>query len=450
MSDTALPVALVGDTLPVPCADGTDRPHLPFDAASATGALPQVLDAVEAFLPWYSSADHGAGYKTQASILAYESARLTALAFAGRGPDSGDIAVICQNATGAIHYLACQLKLGSGDVVVTTVAEHHANLLPWSRAATCRYVECGQDGTFEPADVAAVLDQRPVPRLLAITGASHVTGWLPPLPEIIAAAHHRGIPVLVDAAQLAPHRPLPAGADFLAWSGHKMYAPFGAGVLVGPRQVLAARDTFGAGGGAAPVPGLDEVARMAPQEREEPGSPNVIGAVALGAAISALEHIGWPAVISHDRRIARSLRRGLTAIPGVRLRGPGTDTETLPVATFTVDGIPSALIAARLAAEDAIEVRHGCLHARPYLTRLLGPGPAEARVSTGQVRTGSHSSLPGAIRASAGINTSEGDVARLLRAVERLVSTEPPVRYRRDPSTGDFYPASPAPEPVST
>ena len=452
MTNTALPAALVGDALPVPCADGTDRPYLPFDAASATGALPQVLDAVEAFLPWYSSADHGAGYKTQASILAYQSARLAVLAFAGRGPDSGDVAVICQNATGAIHHLACQLKLDSGDVVVTTVAEHHANLLPWSRAATCRYVECGQDGTFEPGDVAAALDQRPVPRLLAITGACHVTGWLPPLGEIIAAAHHRGVPVLVDAAQLAPHRPLPAEADFLAWSGHKMYAPFGAGVLVGPRQVLAAGDLFGAGEGALPVPGLDDLAWMAPPEREEPGSPNVIGAVALGAAIGALEGIGWPAVISHDRRIARSLRRGLAAIPGVRLRGPGTDAETLPVAAFTVDGIPSALIAARLAAEDAIEVRHGCLHARPYLTRLLGPGPAGARASRGRVRTGGRSSLPGAIRASAGINTSEGDVARLLRAVERLVSGEAPVRYRRDPSTGDFYPARPAPEPepVST
>jgi selenocysteine lyase/cysteine desulfurase len=255
---------------------------------------------------------------------------------------------------------------------------------------------------------------------------------------------------MVDAAQLAPHRPLPAEADFLAWSGDKMYAPFGAGVLVGPRQVLAAGDLFGAGEGALPVPGLDDLAWMAPPEREEPGSPNVIGAVALGAAIGALEGIGWPAVISQDRRIARSLRRGLAAIPGVRLRGPGTDAETLPVAAFTVDGIPSALIAARLAAEDAIEVRHGCLHARPYLTRLLGPGPAGARASRGRVRTGGRSSLPGAIRASAGINTSEGDVARLLRAVERLVSGEAPVRYRRDPSTGDFYPARPAPEPVST
>jgi len=449
MTTMALPVALVGDTLPVPCADGRERPSLPFDAASATSALPQVLDAVEGFLPWFSGAEHGAGYKAQASVLAYQSARLAALAFAGRRPDSGDVAVICPNATEAIRHLAGRLRLSSGDVVVTTVAEHHANLLPWSRAASCRYVECGQDGTFEPADVAAALDRRPVPRLLAITGASHVTGWLPPLGEIIADAHHRGVPVLVDAAQLAAHRPLPAEADFLAWSGHKMYAPFGAGVLIGPRRILAAGDQPRPGSGAAPGPDLDDMTRMARPERQEPGSPNVIGAVALGAAIGALESIGWPAITGHDMRIARSLRRGLAAIPGLRLLGPDPGADTLPVATFTMDGIPSALVTARLAAEDAIEAGHGNLHARPYLTRLLGLSPAGTRAGRGPARNGDRRAAPDAVRASAGINTAEHDVARLLSAMERLASGEPPTRYRRDPSTGDFYPAGPAPEPAS-
>ena len=345
----APPVALVGDGLRVPCADGTERPYLSFDMAASTSAMQQVLDAVEAFLPWYSAVHGGTGYKSQASILAYESGRLAALAFARRGADSGDIAVICRNTTEAINHLAYRLGLSSGDVVAITVAEHDSNRLPWARAAACRYVECGLDGTFTVEDVAAVLGRRPVPRLLAITGASHVTGWLPPLPEIIAAAHHRGVPVLVDAAQLAPHRPLPAEADFLAWSGHKMYAPFGAAVLIGPRRVFAAGDPFLAGGGAASVRDLDDLKWVAPPEREEAGSPNVIGAVALRAAIDALEAIGWPAIIGHERRIARLLRCGLAAIPGVRLLGPGSGIDTLPVATFTVDGVPPALVAVRLA-----------------------------------------------------------------------------------------------------
>jgi selenocysteine lyase/cysteine desulfurase len=189
------------------------------------------------------------------------------------------------------------------------MAEHHANLLPWARAATCRYVECGQDGTFTAEDIAAAVDRRPAPRLLAITGACHVTGWLPPLPDIIAAAHHRGIPVLVDAAQLAPHRPLPGEVDFLAWSGHKMYAPFGTGVLVGPRRVLAAGDRFLAGG-AGFEPGRGETGGTAAFLPEDQGSPNVIGAVALRAAIGAVEDIGWPSLARHDRRIAAAWARG--------------------------------------------------------------------------------------------------------------------------------------------
>jgi selenocysteine lyase/cysteine desulfurase len=284
------PVPLVGDGMPVSCADGVERPYLSMDAAASTSALPQAAARVADFLPWYSSVHRGAGYKSQASTQAYEDARAAALAFAGRPADGpgDDVAIICRNITEALNHLAYRLRLAPGDVVVTTVAEHHANLLPWSRAAACRYVECERDGTFSAGDVAAALDQRPSPRLLAVTGASNITGWMPPLNEIIAAAHERGIPVVVDAAQLAPHRPLPAEADFLAWSGHKMYAPFGAGILIGPRQAFADGDPFLAGGGAVDLVDLDEVLWTAPPEREEAGSPNVIGAVALHAAIDAV------------------------------------------------------------------------------------------------------------------------------------------------------------------
>jgi len=331
------PVPLIGDGMPVPCADGADRPYLSMDAAASTAALGPVLARVQEFLPSYSSVHRGAGYKSQLSTRAYEDARAAALAFAGRpaGAPGDDVAIICRNTTEALNHLAYRPRLTPGDVVVTTVAEHHANLLPWSRAAACRYVECGGDGTFGVDDVEAALDQRPSPQLLTITGASNITGWMPPLAAIIAAAHDRGIPVVVDAAQLAPHRPLPAEADFLAWSGHKMYAPFGAGILLAPRRAFADGDPFLAGGGAVDLVDLDEVQWTAPPEREEAGSPNVIGAVALHAAIDALTGIGWPALIGHERRIAVALRRGLASIPGVRLLGPGLDTETLPVEPWT-------------------------------------------------------------------------------------------------------------------
>ena len=302
--------------------------------------------------------------------------------------------------------------------MVTTVAEHQANVLPWSGAANCRYVECGADGTFDTADVVAALSRWPRPALLTITGASGITGWMPPLRDIIDAAHRRGVPVLADAAQLAPHHPLPADADFLVWSGHKMYAPFGAGVLTGPRRVLA-------GNG-----------------QEADGSPNVIGAVALHAAMDTLSGVGWPAISAHERRIATSMRRGLAAIPGVRLLGPGADAPALPVATFTVAGVPHALVAARLAAEYAIGVGHSRFGADPYLIRLLGLTSGEAPQPGGRARRGDRRAVPGAVRASASINVTGDDVQRLLAAVADVAVGDPPVPYRQDPSTGDFFPAA--------
>ncbi|MEA2588036.1 MAG: hypothetical protein QOH66_963, partial [Actinomycetota bacterium] len=218
-------VELVGDGLAVPRIDGIDRACISFDAAASTPSLVAVAERVEEFLPWYSSIHRGAGYKSQAATAPYEQARASFLRFARRSGD--DIAIICRNTTEAINHLAYQLRLEPADVVLTTVVEHHANPLPWGRVATCRYVKRGGDGTFGVDDVVAGLDERPRPKLLAITGASNVTGWLPPLNGIVAAAHERGVVVAVDAAQLAPHRPLPAQADFVSWSGHKMYAPFG-------------------------------------------------------------------------------------------------------------------------------------------------------------------------------------------------------------------------------
>jgi selenocysteine lyase/cysteine desulfurase len=433
--------SLVGDGLTVPCVDGQSRPYLNLDAAASTGALPAVAERVAEFLPWYSSVHRGAGYKSRLATTAYEQARHAALAFAGRDAGGDDVAIICRNTTEAINHLAYRLDLSPDDVVVTTVVEHHANLLPWARLCRRRFVECEPDGTFDLPAFRDALSGSPRPRLVAVTGASNVTGWLPPIEAIIEAAHEHDVPVLVDAAQLAPHRRLPAGADYLAWSGHKMYAPFGAGVLVGPRSTFATGDPFLAGGGAVDLVDLDEVAWTDPPEREEAGSPNVIGAVALHAAIDELARIGWGNLGAHDRRIAGRLRTGLAEIDGVRLLGPPASVETLPVAAFCVEGVHHALVAARLSAEFGIGVRHGCFCAHPYLMRLLRLTQDEIAAYRQAVLAGDHSATPGAVRASAAVNTTSADLERLFAAVAEIASgSPPPLPYSQDPGTGDYWP----------
>lgn len=434
----------------VPCVDGTERRYVSLDAAASTSPLVEVARAVEAFVPMYSSVHRGAGYKSRQSTDAYESARDSALAFCG-APRPDDIAILCRNTTEAVNHLAYRMRLEPDDVVLTTVVEHHANLLPWGRVARRRYVECDTEGTFGVDDVVAALDVPPRPRLLAVTGASNVTGWMPPLRQIIDAAHERGVPVAVDAAQLAPHRPIPAEADFVAFSGHKLYAPYGTGVLVGPRKTFADGDPFLAGGGAVDLVGLDEVVWTDPPDREEAGSPNVVGAVALQTAITTLGAIGWDAIAAHEQALARHMRRGLAAIDGVRLLGPDLATDTLAIAAFEVHGTDHALVAARLSAEWAIGVRHGCFCAHPYLVRLLGLSPAAVDDYRRRLLKGDHRAVPGAVRASCGISTTTADVDALLAAVSQLAAeagtgtSAAPVGYAQDPATGDYWPVTDEP-----
>jgi len=438
---------LVGAGLLVPCLDTSERPYRDLDCAASTPALQAVADKVADFLPWYSSVHRGAGYKSRTATTAYENARESAHRFAGRAAEDGNVVILCRNTTEAINQLAYRLRLEPDDVVVSTVVEHHANLLPWARVAQRRWVECGPDGTFGVDDVTKVLDAGRPPALLAITGASNVTGWLPPIDQICEEAHVRGIPVFLDAAQLAPHRRLPPGPDYLAFSGHKLYAPYGSGALIGPRDTFTTGDPFLAGGGAVDLVDLDEVIWTEPPEREEAGSPNVIGAVAFGEAMDELERIGWEEIQRHEAALSVQLHEGLRSIDGVRVLGPvaARDTTTLSVAAFTVEGIHHGLVAARLSAEFGIGVRHGCFCAHPYLLRLLGVGPAGVADARAAVLRGDRSTIPGAVRASCGLGTSSDDVDALLAALRAVIHGGPaPVAYEQDNVTGDFWPAGQA------
>ncbi|CAA9329621.1 MAG: Cysteine desulfurase [uncultured Friedmanniella sp.] len=242
----------VGDDLWVPVLDGGTRQYVDLDTAATSSASVAVNRAVQEFLPWYASVHRGAGIRSQVTSARYEEARDVLVRFVGGDPAT-HLALFPRNTTEALNLLAYRLGLTKSDVVVTTEVEHHANLLPWARYAQLRTVAVDERGTFDVAAVEAALDQSPRPRVLAISGGSNVTGWLPDLRAIGAAARQRGVLVVVDGAQLVPHRPVDItalGVDVIAFSGHKMYAPFGAGALIAPRALLATGEPFLVGGGA--------------------------------------------------------------------------------------------------------------------------------------------------------------------------------------------------------
>jgi selenocysteine lyase/cysteine desulfurase len=267
-----------------------------------------------------------------------------------------------------------------------------------------------------------------------VTGASNVTGEVWPLVRLAEIAHRHGAQLVVDGAQLAPHRPIDmtdAGIDFLALSGHKMYAPFGAGALVGPVSQLGDAAPLLHGGGAVKLVTLDDVVWADAPERHEAGSPNVVGVVALGAACRALGALGMEAVAEHERTLADRLRRGLAAVPGLEQLAiwKGDDVDRVGVASFALAGYRHPLLAAILSAEHAIGVRHGCFCAHPLITRLLGIPDGEVRRLRAELQAGGTPPLPGAVRASLGLGTTEEDVDQLTGALDDIARHGPAMRY---------------------
>jgi selenocysteine lyase/cysteine desulfurase len=279
--------------------------------------------------------------------------------------------------------------------------------------------------------------------LLAVTGASNVTGEVWPLARLAAIAHAHGARLFADAAQLAPHRAIDmagAGIDYLALSGHKLYAPFGAGALIGDLRGLGGRAPLLQGGGAVELVTLDDVIWAGTPERHEAGSPNVVGVVALGAACSALRALGMDAVAEHEQVLAQRLRTGLAEVPGLETLAlwSGGDVERVGVATFNLAGYRHPLLAAILSAEHAIGVRHGCFCAHPLIARLLGMRDAEVERLGDELRAGRRPPLPGAVRASIGLGTTAEDVDLLVDALGELANRGPRATYRYVPGLDEY------------
>jgi selenocysteine lyase/cysteine desulfurase len=433
----------VGDDLWVSVLDGGPRQYVDLDTAATSSASVAVTEAVQEFLPWYASVHRGAGIRSQVTSARYEEARDVMVRFVGADPAT-HLALFPRNTTEALNLLAYRLRLTKGDVVVTTAVEHHANLLPWARHARLRTVQVDERGTFDVAAVEAALDEYPRPKVLAVSGGSNVTGWLPDLRAIGAAARHRGVLVVVDGAQLVPHRPVDMtalGIDVIAFSGHKMHAPFGAGALIAPRRLFATGEPFLVGGGAVQAVSFDDVVWADGPDREDAGSPNVLGVVALTAAADELRSDGWSSLLAHEEHLVRGLDSELASVPGLRRLGPVTG-DRLPVAAFNLEGVPHGLLAARLANEFAIGTRSGCFCAHPYLGALLGLSPAEVDQFHADVRSGRKHRLPGAVRVSANRQTYLTDIPMLGQALREIAaSPEGAERYVVD-HRGDYVPRS--------
>ncbi|MDQ7910428.1 aminotransferase class V-fold PLP-dependent enzyme [Phytohabitans sp. ZYX-F-186] len=399
---------IVGADLPVRLRSGATVRFAHLDYAASAPCARVAAEAVERLLPWYGSVHRGAGVRSGRSTLEYERARQAVGDFAGAR--AGDAVVFTRNTTDALNLLARALPPGTTTVVFD--GEHHANLLPWPDPVRL-------PAPPDPDAAADLLDRALAgiagPAVLAVTGASNVTGELWPVRRLADVARGYGARVVVDAAQLAPHRPVDMdalGADYLAFSGHKLYAPFGAGVLVGRADWLDAAEPYLRGGGASAAVGdrAGDVTWATGPARHEGGTPNLLGAASLAAVCEAIADADREALHAHERELLERLLAGLAAVPAavpVSLFDPGH--PRVGIVSVALPGHDVAAVAERLGADHGVGVRAGQFCAHPFTRRLAGVAAAPG----GDCGTGPAALL----RISFGLGSTGEDIDRAVAAL---------------------------------
>lgn len=445
---------IVGGHTLVPVLDGTLRPYINLDNAASTPIALPVKAKVDESLEWYSAVHRGAGFKSQVSSLAYEEARDIIAHFVG-ADTTERTCIFVRNATEALNRCAGRFQFRPGDVVLTTLMEHHSNMLTWrARCSHVEHVAVDEFGAPDIADLKTRLDaNKGHVKLVAVSGGSNVTGIVPDIHSIARVVHEAGSLLLVDAAQLAPHRPIrmgrlgePDSIDFLAMSAHKMYAPMGSGVLIGPAEAFKGDAPELVGGGTVRFVSQENVMWADPPDSEEAGSPNVPGAIAMAAAARFLQNdLGWEWLVQHERDLTSYALEKLNSIPGLVIygpRNPALPEDRLGVIALNLADVNHYLAAAILSHEYAIGTRTGCFCAHPYLMRLFNVSKQTIEDLREDLSHDDKTHMLGALRISFGFYNTRDDVDAAASALLDIHNHKWRGGYLQEKRTGEFHPVS--------
>jgi cysteine desulfurase/selenocysteine lyase len=357
------------------------RPLVYLDSASSSHKPRQVLDAERAFVEQhYSNVHRGVHSLSQEATDAYEAARTTVAEFIGAEHDE---VVFTKNVTESLNLVAyclsnpgSPISIGPGDEIVVTEMEHHSNLVPWQllaerTGATLKWFGLTDDGRLDLAD--GIITDRT--KVVAFVHQSNLLGTVNPVAEIVARAKAVGALTVVDAAQSVPHMAIDVrelGADLVAFTGHKMLAPTGVGVLWGRNELLSSLPPFLGGGSMIETVTLEKTTYMPPPARFEAGTPPIVQAVGLGAAVDYLSHLGMPAIAWHEKELTTYALEALATVPGLRIFGPAVPVGRGGTISFALDGIHPHDVG-QVLDSLGIQVRVGHHCARPTCVRFGVP-----------------------------------------------------------------------------
>jgi cysteine desulfurase/selenocysteine lyase len=390
-------------------------PLVYLDSANTSQKPQVVLDTLAEYYALHNAnvarAVHTLG--SEATTL-YEAARDKVAAFVNAG--QREEIVFTKNSSEALNLVAYSLsnattfpgadrfRLGPGDEVVVTEMEHHSNIVPWQllcqrTGATFRWLPIDDEGRLVESAIDEIITERT--KVVAFVHQSNALGTINPVPRLVAKARSVGALTVVDASQSAPHLPLDVqalGADFVAFTGHKMYGPTGVGVLYGRYELLAELPPFLGGGEMIETVDMAGTTYAAPPHRFEAGTPMIAEAIGLGAAVDYLTAIGMENVAAHEHALVEYALPRLAAVDGVRIIGPSSPVDRGATIAFTVAGVHPHDVA-QLLDEQGIAVRAGHHCARPVCVRY---------------------GVPATTRASFGIYTTTEEIDALVRGVAKV------------------------------